>query len=104
MLGAGIEYLMSLYRKGKIKIFKDRCPNFLEELNMYSWEGGKDGGNYKDKPRDEDNHAMDAKRHPIYIHLSNWFGVVMPNNPIETFGDAEFESDLEGVFDAEWAF
>lgn len=100
----GIEYLMSLYRKKKIKIVAENCPNLIEEISMYSWEGGKDGGNYKDKPRDEDNHGCDAKRYPIYTHLKRWFGVPKIKEPIATFGNIEFEKDLEENFDAEWAF
>lgn len=103
MLNAGIEYLMSLYRKHKIKVFRDRCPNLLEEISMYSWEGGKDGGNYKDKPRDEDNHACDAKRHPIFLHLSKWFGLPEVKDPAVAVGNKEFEKDME-VFACERYF
>jgi phage terminase large subunit len=100
----GVDYLMTLFRKQKIKVVAENCPNFMDEISMYSWEGGKDGGNYKDKPRDEDNHTMDAMRYPIFTHLYTWFGQPKIADPISTFGNVEFENDLEGAFDAEWAF
>jgi phage terminase large subunit len=103
-LMGGVEYLMSLFRKGKIKVVAKNCPNFIEEISMYSWEGGKDGGNYKDLPRDEDNHTMDAMRYPIFTHLHKWFGVPKMKDPIVALGNTEFESDLEEAFSAEWAF
>jgi PBSX family phage terminase large subunit len=103
-LMGGVEYLMSLFRKGKIKVIAKNCPNFIEEISMYSWEGGKDGGNYRDKPRDEDNHTMDGMRYPIFTHLHKWFGVPKIADPIVTLGNTEFESDLEEVFDVEWDF
>jgi PBSX family phage terminase large subunit len=103
-LMGGVEYLMSLFRKGKIKAIAKNCPNFIEEISMYSWEGGKDGGNYKDKPRDEDNHTMDSMRYPIFTHLHKWFGVPKIKDPIVALGNTEFESDLEEAFSAEWAF
>jgi len=103
-LMSGIEYLMSLFKKHKIKVVAKNCPNFMEEIGMYSWEGGKDGSNYRDIPRDEDNHTMDAMRYPIFTHLHKWFGVPTLKDPITVFGNTEFESDLEENFNAEWDF
>ena len=56
---AGIDRLQS-YRMR----VHPRCVHTLQELESYCWESGRDGGGIN-RPRDRDNHLMDALRYAM---------------------------------------
>ena len=69
--------LNTLIDSGKIKIFKDRCPNLYKEIINYKFpERTADGKSRGDKPMDKNNHAINALEFlvmelPLDLNLSN---------------------------------
>ena len=52
--------------KNLIRISK-KCTNLIKELLSYRWESNKEG----DKPKKENDHAVDALRYALYSHKMN---------------------------------
>jgi phage terminase large subunit len=44
------------------------CPNVIEEFETYHYDEDDLGKIMKDRPVDQDNHAMDALRYMVYSH------------------------------------
>lgn len=61
---SGIEYINTLIKTNRIKVFKT-CKNFLDEIETYHWKEVRNGIT-KDEPEKENDHAMDALRYAIY--------------------------------------
>ena len=55
----GLRVTANLLKEKKIVICKD-CENTLREMALYCWE---DGGNGRDVPKKENDHAMDEMRY-----------------------------------------
>lgn len=63
-------------RKGELGspslfVMRGRCPNWVNEMQNYIWEPRKEGEekNYKEKPRDYNNHAIDAAEYGFMAGL-----------------------------------
>ncbi len=59
----GIERIGSLLKQGRLKFFKGRCPNTLEEIEEYHWKTNDDNSSIKDAPEKKNDHCMDALRY-----------------------------------------
>lgn len=49
----------------KLFVVKDRCPNFIREINSYMWPETDEGKPIKEEPVKVDDHVMDASRYGI---------------------------------------
>lgn len=60
----GIRMMASMIKNGKLRVNRERCPNFITEIGAYVWDSkATDRG--IDSPLKKDDHAMDACRYVI---------------------------------------
>ena len=59
----GIERIGSLLKENKLKFFRNRCLNTVDEIEAYHYPPPSDDREVKDKPVPVKNHAMDALRY-----------------------------------------
>jgi len=62
-ISVGIERVRGLLQEGRLKFFKDKCSNTVNEIAQYHYavtDGNRDAS---EKPVAKDNHAMDALRY-----------------------------------------
>ena len=52
----GIEAVNARIRTNRLKVFKSKCPNLLDEIETYHYQTGTE------KPYKENDHAVDALR------------------------------------------
>lgn len=64
----GIRFV-SNYLSSKKLFISSKCENLIKEISVYSWDekAQKKG---EDKPKKENDHAVDALRYAIYTHLN----------------------------------
>ncbi|MCK5020509.1 MAG: terminase family protein [Candidatus Peribacteraceae bacterium] len=62
-IDVGIERITKLLKEGKLKFFRGKCPNMLEEIEAYHYPPPNEDKEVKDKPVPIKNHAMDALRY-----------------------------------------
>ncbi len=65
---SGIEKVTELLKTGKLKINK-KCVNLISELETYSYPDKKDFKNESENPIKENDHALDALRYAIMMHV-----------------------------------
>lgn len=58
----GIQKHVELTRSGKYRIFKDRCPNLIDEYETYHWPEFVDDKEPKEAPVGINDHLMDCAR------------------------------------------
>lgn len=61
----GVSFIQNLIKQHRLKVCNN-CKYFLEEINTYQYEEGKDGKPDKEKPEKLNDHLMDAMRYAIY--------------------------------------
>lgn len=66
----GIQVVDRFLLKGDL-IICDRCTNTLEEISGYVWDS-RAAQRGEDKPKKENDHAMDALRYGIYTHSQGY--------------------------------
>ncbi len=59
----GIERITRLLREQKLKFFRGKTDNLLDEIESYHYPSPSDDKPVKDKPIAVNNHAMDALRY-----------------------------------------
>lgn len=59
----GIERIGGLLKQNRLKFFKGRCTNTLEEIEEYHWKTNDDKASTKDAPEKKNDHCMDALRY-----------------------------------------
>ncbi|MBQ5802495.1 MAG: terminase family protein [Clostridia bacterium] len=69
-LFSGIAQVKRYLKEGKLFIFKN-CPNLIRELKAYRWQEG-------DRPRKEDDHALDELRYYLMTKPKKTFRPELP--------------------------
>jgi PBSX family phage terminase large subunit len=59
----GIQRIRSLFGDGRLKIFRDKCPNLVEELLSYHYKAPNEDTQDNDSPVKKHDHAVDALRY-----------------------------------------
>jgi PBSX family phage terminase large subunit len=59
----GVERVRGLLIEKRLKFFRDRCQNTIDEIEQYHYASGTDDRAASEKPVAKDNHAMDALRY-----------------------------------------
>jgi hypothetical protein len=68
---AGIVTLTGLLKQGRLKVMKGRCPNFIDEMEKYSYPTDAASGKInKDKPIKKDDHLPDCARYLAHTLIS----------------------------------
>ena len=68
---AGIVTLTGLLKQGRLKVMKGRCPNFVDEMEKYSYPTDAASGKInKDKPIKKDDHLPDCARYLAHTLVS----------------------------------
>jgi PBSX family phage terminase large subunit len=62
-IDVGVERIGGLLRSDRLKFFRDRLPNTIEEIQIYHYPQADTDKPAKDKPVAKKNHAMDALRY-----------------------------------------
>jgi PBSX family phage terminase large subunit len=62
-IDVGVERVGSLLRSERLKFFRDRLPNTVEEIQIYHYPQADSDRPHNDKPVAKKNHAMDALRY-----------------------------------------
>lgn len=65
----GIRFVSKLLNNGTLKILRN-CTPLIEEFQSYVWDD-KAALRGEDKPKKENDHALDALRYGLYTHLFN---------------------------------
>jgi PBSX family phage terminase large subunit len=68
-IDAGLNTVMTLFKNDRLFICAEDCPNTENELLSYHYPEPDDPKAAADKPVDEDNHSMDAKRYCLHTYL-----------------------------------
>jgi hypothetical protein len=84
---AGLAHVDSWFRSGRLKVLGKNCPNLVRELRVYQWESDRIG-DLKDRPRDKDNHAVDALRYAVSSQL---YGITPTPLEVEVKADESAE-------------
>lgn len=66
----GITKVTELFKTGRLKI-NARCVNLIYELETYSYPDKKDQRNEDENPIKENDHALDALRYALFMHIGN---------------------------------
>jgi PBSX family phage terminase large subunit len=82
----GIRTLSSLLAGGKLLIHSS-CRNLIDQMQSYSWD---DAATEKglDKPKKENDHAVDALRYITATTRSRWRNLVLSDSPALNYQDA----------------
>lgn len=67
----GIRMTSTMIQKRHIKVLKDRCPNFMHEIESYVWDD-KAAQAGVERPVKENDHAMDAMRYAVKTLVKRW--------------------------------
>ena len=72
------------YGSPRLFIMNNRCPNWVNEAQIYVWEPQKEGQekNYQERPRKHNDHALDAGRY-ILMALAKQKAVSLPMDKTE---------------------
>jgi len=62
-LEVGIQRIRTLLEDGRLKIFRDRCPNLVNEILSYHYKAPDEDKQDKDTPVKKHDHAVDALRY-----------------------------------------
>lgn len=93
-----IEINRSLFKQGKIRINKDRCPVLITQLKAYEWDNGRWGKKNEPRPKKVNDHCCDVL---AYICPHDYASA-----PVEkTAFDYEEGADIEkryGIFSDEY--
>lgn len=81
----GIRLVASLLSSGRLLVHSS-CVNLIDQLQSYSWdEAATEKG--LDKPKKQDDHAVDALRYITVTTRSRWRGMILPDNPPPNYQD-----------------
>ena len=64
---SGIRFVTQLFNNGTVKILK-HCRNLISEMGTYVWDE-KAAMRGEDKPKKENDHAIDAMRYALFTHF-----------------------------------
>jgi len=64
-LNDSIQKLFNYFDSGRL-VINSNCKKLLWELDQYKWQKPKDGGDYKEKPTEGNEHLIDALRYLIF--------------------------------------
>jgi PBSX family phage terminase large subunit len=67
----GIRVTSTMIRRRKLLVNRDRCPNFIREIDGYVWDD-KAAQRGEERPIKTADHAMDAIRYLLKTTVRNW--------------------------------
>jgi len=71
-IDAGIVTLTGIIKQGKLKVMNGRCPNFVDQMEKYSYPTDAASGKIsKDKPIKKDDHLPDCARYGAHTLASS---------------------------------
>lgn len=77
----GIRFVSKMLNNGSFKILRN-CKNLIREFQSYVWDD-KAAQRGEDKPKKENDHALDALRYALYTHLFGKSGQTLSAREID---------------------